>query len=42
MVTIAQIDKQIWEKEHKNVNNIDKSINIFKPYKGGILGLNPG
>lgn len=41
MVTIAEIDKQIWERE-KSQESSEKSNNTFKPYKGGIMGTNEG
>jgi hypothetical protein len=42
MVTIAEIDKQIWEREKSQDQSSDKSNNTFKPYKGGIMGTNEG
>lgn len=42
MVTIAEMDKQVWRTERESMSQMDKSHNIFKPYKGGILGVNPG
>lgn len=42
MVTIAEIDKQIWEREKNQDQSSEKSNNTFKPYKGGIMGTNEG
>lgn len=42
MVTIAEIDKQIWKREKNQEQASEKSSNTFKPYKGGIMGTNEG
>lgn len=42
MIAIAEMDKNIWQGERQTLPKNDRSHNIFKPYKGGILGINPG
>lgn len=42
MVAIAEIDEKIWRTERQKLTNLDKPSSIFKIYKGGILGANPG